>query len=479
MLISGHDGGTGASPLTSLKHAGAPVGARPGRDPADAGAQRAARPDRRADRRPAEDRPRRGRRRAARRRGVRLRDRAAGRLRLRHDAGLPPRHLPGRRRHPEPRAARAVHRQARSSSSRSSSSSPRRCASTWPRSASAPSTRRSATPSCSTPRRRSTTGRRSGLDLSPDAARAGARRTARSAAAPPAQDHGLEKALDNELIALCDRCAGARRAGPGRRCRSATSTARSARCSGTRSPGATAAQGLPDGTIDITFTGSAGQSFGAFLPRGHHAAARRRRERLRRQGPVRRPDRRPPGPGRRPSPPSRTSSPATSSCYGATGGEVVPARPGRRAVLRAQLRRHRGRRGRRRPRLRVHDRRPRRRARPHRAQLRRRHVRRRRRTCSTCDAGAGERASWSTCEPLDAEDARAARVDLRRAPRATETGSPVAAAAAGGLAPRRRRRFTKVMPRDYTRVLGGRRPRPRADPGDDRASGRIMEASRG
>src|SRR5205085_9153655 len=26
--------------------------------------------------------------------------------------------------------------------------------------------------------------------------------------------------------------------------------------------------GLPDGTIDITFTGSAGQSFGAFVPRG-------------------------------------------------------------------------------------------------------------------------------------------------------------------------------------------------------------------
>ena len=26
--------------------------------------------------------------------------------------------------------------------------------------------------------------------------------------------------------------------------------------------------GLPDNTIDITFTGSAGQSFGAFLPRG-------------------------------------------------------------------------------------------------------------------------------------------------------------------------------------------------------------------
>ena len=61
VLISGHDGGTGASPLTSLKHAGAPVGARPGRDPADAAAERAARPHRRADRRPDEDRPRRRR----------------------------------------------------------------------------------------------------------------------------------------------------------------------------------------------------------------------------------------------------------------------------------------------------------------------------------------------------------------------------------------------------------------------------------
>ena len=42
--------------------------------------------------------------------------------------------------------------------------------------------------------------------------------------------------------------------------------------------------GLPDGTIDLTFVGSAGQSFGAFLPAGHHAASRGRRQRLRRQG---------------------------------------------------------------------------------------------------------------------------------------------------------------------------------------------------
>ena len=34
-------------------------------------------------------------------------------------------------------------------------------------------------------------------------------------------------------------------------------------------------EGLPDGTIDITFRGSAGQSFGAFVPQRHHAAPRR------------------------------------------------------------------------------------------------------------------------------------------------------------------------------------------------------------
>ena len=112
VLISGHDGGTGASPLTSLKHAGAPW------ELGLAEAQQTlllnglARPDRRAGRRPAQDRPGRRHRRAARRRGVRVRHRAAGGQRLHHDAGLPPGHLPGRHRHPEPRAARAVQRQA-------------------------------------------------------------------------------------------------------------------------------------------------------------------------------------------------------------------------------------------------------------------------------------------------------------------------------------------------------------------------------
>jgi glutamate synthase (NADPH) large chain len=40
VTISGFDGGTGASPLTSIKHAGIALGDRPRRDPADAGAER-------------------------------------------------------------------------------------------------------------------------------------------------------------------------------------------------------------------------------------------------------------------------------------------------------------------------------------------------------------------------------------------------------------------------------------------------------
>ncbi len=67
VLISGHDGGTGASPLTSLKHAGRAVGTRTGRDPADPRHERAPRSDRGADRWSVEDRPRCGDRGAARR----------------------------------------------------------------------------------------------------------------------------------------------------------------------------------------------------------------------------------------------------------------------------------------------------------------------------------------------------------------------------------------------------------------------------
>ena len=132
VLISGHDGGTGAAPLTSLKHAGAPwelglaetqqtlllnglrdrivVQAdgqlKTGRDVVVAALL------------------------GAEEFGFATAPLVV--MRLRDDAGLPPRHLPGRRRHPEPGAARAVHRQARVRGQTSSSTSPRRCASTWP-----------------------------------------------------------------------------------------------------------------------------------------------------------------------------------------------------------------------------------------------------------------------------------------------------------------------------------------------------------
>jgi len=105
-----------------------------------------------------------------------------------------------------------------------------------------------------------------GLDLTPllhvpELPQAAARRCVTK------QDHGLEKALDNQLIEICRDAL--ERAEPVR----AQLTIRNVnRTVGTmlghevtkRYGGA----GLPDGTIEITFTGSAGQSFGAFVPRG-------------------------------------------------------------------------------------------------------------------------------------------------------------------------------------------------------------------
>ena len=111
-------------------------------------------------------------------------------------------------------------------------------------------------------------------------------RTGRRCSTRSARTTASTEALDQQLIALrrsrrssaASRCASS--------CRSATSTARSARCSATRSPRRYGGAGLPDGTIDIHFRGSAGQSFGAFVPKGITLHARGRRQRLRRQGPV-------------------------------------------------------------------------------------------------------------------------------------------------------------------------------------------------
>jgi glutamate synthase (NADPH/NADH) large chain len=82
-----------------------------------------------------------------------------------------------------------------------------------------------------------------------------------------AQDHGLEKALDNTLIQLCE---GALMDGspvtlemPIRNVNRTVGT-----MLGHEVTLRHGAEGLPPGTIDLTFTGSAGQSFGAFVPRG-------------------------------------------------------------------------------------------------------------------------------------------------------------------------------------------------------------------
>jgi len=81
------------------------------------------------------------------------------------------------------------------------------------------------------------------------------------------QDHALEKALDQQLIAQCREALDSR-----------TPVSFSAKISNTNRTVGTmlghevtkvyGGDGLPDGTIDITFSGSAGNSFGAFVPRG-------------------------------------------------------------------------------------------------------------------------------------------------------------------------------------------------------------------
>jgi glutamate synthase (NADPH/NADH) large chain len=81
------------------------------------------------------------------------------------------------------------------------------------------------------------------------------------------QDHGLDKALDNTLIQLCE---GALSSGdkvrldlPVRNVNRTVGT-----MLGYELTKRWGGEGLPDDTIDVTLTGSAGQSFGAFVPKG-------------------------------------------------------------------------------------------------------------------------------------------------------------------------------------------------------------------
>ena len=81
------------------------------------------------------------------------------------------------------------------------------------------------------------------------------------------QDHALEMALDQMLIKMCQPALES-----GEAVRASLKIRNVNRTVGTilghEVTKATRGEGLPDGTIDITFAGSAGQSFGAFLPAG-------------------------------------------------------------------------------------------------------------------------------------------------------------------------------------------------------------------
>ena len=84
----------------------------------------------------------------------------------------------------------------------------------------------------------------------------------------PPQVPVLDDALDWELVSLCAPAIEAGEQVRQGRSRCATSTAPSAASCRARSRAAAAPRGLPEGTIEITFNGSAGQSFAAWLAPG-------------------------------------------------------------------------------------------------------------------------------------------------------------------------------------------------------------------
>ncbi len=147
-------------------------------------------------------------------------------------------------------------------------------------------------------RRRSTTGRPSGLDLTPIL-------HAPDLSAFPdqdlrctrEQDHGLERSLDvTELLPLAKDVLE-----KGEPLRAQVAIRNVNRTVGTilghEVTKKYGGEGLPDGTIDLTFIGSAGPVVRCVRAAGHHDAARGRHQRLPRQGPVRWPDRGPARPG--------------------------------------------------------------------------------------------------------------------------------------------------------------------------------------
>ena len=265
VTISGFEGGTGASPLTSIKHAGSPweIGLAETHQTLVMNGLRSRIAG--AGRRRRAHRPRRRDRRAARRRRVRLRHRAADRGRLHHDAQVPSQHLPGRRRDAGPGAAQALHRQARACDQllllrrRGSARDDGR--------ARLPQVRRDGRPAADArPGQADEHGKAQGLDFS--------KLFLKPTPWPGdtiyrsiGQDHELEHVLDRRLIAEKQGSDRARQARPPRpddpqfgpldrrdalgRDRQALRPCRPA-----------------DETIHIKLKGTAGQSFGAFLAKG-------------------------------------------------------------------------------------------------------------------------------------------------------------------------------------------------------------------
>ena len=146
-----------------------------------------------------------------------------------------------------PELRQALHRASRSSWRTSSSSSPRRCVSTWPRSGSGRSRRPWGGSTSSTPWQPRSTGRPRG-STSPRSW------PARGRARPPTgccrrhQDHGLDRALDHRFLEAC-RPAIEHGEPVAVELPITTSTARWERCSATRSPRRDGGAGLADDTI--------------------------------------------------------------------------------------------------------------------------------------------------------------------------------------------------------------------------------------
>jgi glutamate synthase (NADPH) large chain len=142
-------------------------------------------------------------------------------------------------------------------------------------------------------RARSTTGRRKGLDFS----RCSTSRTRRKASPSPlrAQNHPIDDILDRKLIAEAKPALERGEAGQDR---GADPQRRPLRRRHAVGRGRQALRPCRPARRHhrVSLTGTAGQSFGAWLARGVTARSRRRGQRLCRQGPVGRPHHRPPAP---------------------------------------------------------------------------------------------------------------------------------------------------------------------------------------